>query len=85
MAESAKTSIARRPWLHEHGLYPRRGHIFAFFDKTLYNDYLCLVASNKQQIYVARSQTSAEKFENQSTPKQIRIRRKDSATVAFSW
>jgi len=26
------------------------GHVVAFLDKTLYDDYLCLVASNKQQI-----------------------------------
>ena len=27
-----------------------RGHVFAFLDKMLCNDYLCLVASRKQQI-----------------------------------
>ena len=29
-------------------LYP--GHTFASLDKTFYDDYLCLVALNKQQI-----------------------------------
>ena len=32
------------------------GHVVASLDKTLYDNYLCLVASNKQQIYVGRSQ-----------------------------
>ena len=31
-------------------------HVGASLDKTLYDNYLCLVASNKQQIYVGRSQ-----------------------------
>ena len=29
---------------------PHPSHIVASLDKTLYDDYLCLVASNKQQI-----------------------------------
>ena len=29
---------------------PHPGHVVASLDRTLYNDYLCLVASNKQQI-----------------------------------
>jgi len=28
--------------------YPR--HVIAFLDKTLYDNYLCLLASNKRQI-----------------------------------
>ena len=28
------------------------GKVVASLDKTLYNDYVCVVASNKQQIYV---------------------------------
>ena len=33
------------------GFNPHPGHVVAsLMDKTLYNDYLCLVASNKQQI-----------------------------------
>ena len=33
------------------GFNPHPGHVVAFLDKTLYDDYLCLVASNKQQIH----------------------------------
>ena len=33
---------------------PRHGHVVEFLDKTLYDDYLCLVASTKQQILCAR-------------------------------
>ena len=29
---------------------PHPGHVVASLDKTLYEDYLCLVALNKQQI-----------------------------------
>jgi len=29
---------------------PHSGHVFSSLHKTLYDDYLCLVASNKQQI-----------------------------------
>ena len=32
------------------GFNPHPGHIVASMDKTLYDDYLCLVASNQQQI-----------------------------------
>ena len=41
---------------------PARGHVVASLDKALYDDHLCLVASNKQQIYVERSQP--ENLEN---------------------
>ena len=63
---------------------PHPGHVVASLDKTLYDDCLCLVASNKQQIYVERSQRSIGKLGKWSTPKRVRIRPKDSATVAFS-
>ena len=43
---------------------PHSGHVVASLDKTFYADYLCLVASNKQQIYVGRSQTLIGKHEN---------------------
>ena len=33
---------------------PHPGHVVASLDKTLYDDYLCLVASNKQQIQWTR-------------------------------
>ena len=32
------------------GFNPHPSHAVASLDKTLYDDYLCLVASNKQQI-----------------------------------
>jgi len=37
-------------------------YVVASLDKTLYNDYLCLVASNKQQI--VRGKTSKKQPEN---------------------
>ena len=52
--------------------------------KTLYDDYLCLVALKKQQIYEGRSQKSIGKLGKWSTPKRVRIRPKDSATAIFS-
>ena len=57
------------------------GHIAELLDKTLRDGYVCLVASNKQQIYVGRSQTSTVKLGKWSTPKRVRIRPKNSATV----
>ena len=58
---------------------PLPGNVVATLDNTLYDDYLCLVASNKQQIYVGRSQTSTVKLGKWSTPKRVRIRPKYSA------
>ena len=37
------------------GFNPHSGHVVASLDKTLYDDYLCLVASNKQQIQWTRT------------------------------
>ena len=51
----------RLPWSHDHGFNPHPGHVFASLNKTLYDDYLCLVALNKQQIYVGRSYRSTGK------------------------
>ena len=36
------------------GFNPHPGHVVAYLDKMLYDDYLCLVASNKQQIHWTR-------------------------------
>ena len=36
------------------GFNPHRGHVVASLDKTLYDDYLRLVASNKQRIQLTR-------------------------------
>ena len=60
------------------------GHIVASLDKMLYDDYLCLVALNKQQIQVERSQTLTGKLKNSQLPKQVWIHSKDSAIVTFS-
>ena len=49
------------------------GHVVASFDNALYDDYLCLVASNKQQIYVGKSQTSTGKPGKWSAHKRLRI------------
>ena len=37
-------------------------HVVAFLDKTLYDNYLCLVASNKQRIYAERSQSESLEY-----------------------
>ena len=60
------------------------GHVVASLNKTFYDDYLCLVALNKQQIYVGRSHRSTGKLGKWSTPKRVRIHPKDSTIVAFS-
>ena len=85
MAERVKASFLRQPWSYDHGFNPHPGHFVAFLNKTLYDDYLCLVALNKQQIYVGRSQKSTVKLGKWSTPKRVRIRPNNSTTVAFSW
>jgi len=59
-------------------------HVVAFLDKALYDDYLCLVASNKAVNSVVRSQRNSRKTRKWTTPKQERIRAKYSANVAFS-
>ena len=51
VAEKVKASLLRRAWIHT-------------LDMTIYDDYLDFVTSNKQQIYMERSQTSFEKLEN---------------------
>ena len=85
MAKRVKASFLQRPWSRDHGFNLHPGHVVASLDKTLYDDYLCLVALNKQQIYMGRSPRPTGKLGKWSTPKQVRIRPKDSATVAFSW
>ena len=49
-------------------------------DKTLNDNYLCLVASNKQQICVGKSKTPTGKW---STTKRVRIRSNHSAPSLF--
>ena len=41
------TNLIARYWFNSH-----LGHVPASLDKALYDDYLCLVASDKQQIYI---------------------------------
>ena len=43
------------------GLNPHPGHVVASLDNTLYNDYLCLMTSNKQQIQLAKIQKNPHK------------------------
>ena len=66
------------------GLNPHPDDVVASLDKTLYDDYLCLVASNKQQIYLGRSHKLTKKLGKLITPKRSRAHPKDSATIAFS-
>ena len=40
---------------------PHPGHVVSSLDKTLYDDYLCLVASNKKQIQWTRIRTNPQK------------------------
>jgi len=54
-------------------------------DKALYDDYLCLVASNKQEILWKEVKETTGKTRKWTTPKRVRIRPTYSATVAFSW
>ena len=43
--------------------------VVASLDKMLYDNYLCLVKSNKQQIEEVRGQIQAENLETRVTPK----------------
>ena len=47
MAERVKMSFLRRPWSHDLG---STRTLVMFLHKSLYDDYLCLVGTNKQQI-----------------------------------
>ena len=42
------------------GFNPHSGHVVASLDTTLYDDYLCLVVSNKQQISAWWFRTSSK-------------------------
>ena len=46
------------------GLNPHPSHVVASLDKTLYEDYLCLVASNKQQIQWTRIRRNSQEHWN---------------------
>ena len=60
---------------------PAPGDIVASLNKALYENYLCLVALDKQQIYVEEVKSHPEK---NNCKKQVLIRPKDSSVVAFS-
>ena len=56
------------------GFNPHPGHVVVSLDKTLYDDYLCSVASNKQQIQWTRIRKNPQEHIGSSeTPKQVRI------------
>ena len=48
----------------------------ASLDKTVCDDYFYLVALNKHQIYVAKSEMSIEQLEKRPASKRVRIRSK---------
>ena len=54
MAEWVKASFFKTTLIELSGFNPHPSHVIAFLDKTLYDDYLCLMASNKQQIQWTR-------------------------------
>ena len=52
---------------------PHPGHVVASLDKTLQNNYLCLVASNKQQIQWTSIQRNPREHWINGKYKQVRI------------
>ena len=73
MAERVKASFLQRPESHNLGFNPNPDHAVAFLDKTLFDDYLCLVALNKQQIQWTRIQKIHNNIGSLETLKQVRI------------
>ena len=61
------------------------GHVAVSVDKTHYDECLCLVASNKQHIYLRRSQTSTVGLECGQLLSGWGFVRNKSATIASSW
>ena len=49
--KSVVLMMSRFAWF---GFNQRSGHVVVSLDKTLYDDYLCLIASNKSQIQWTR-------------------------------
>ena len=50
------------------------GHVVTSLDKTLYNDYLCLVASNKQQNHWTEIRRTQQEHQRAlETHKQVQI------------
>ena len=55
------------------GFNPHPSHVVAYSDKTLYNDYLCLVASNKAGNSVDKNSKKSTGTGSSETPNQVRI------------
>ena len=49
---------------------PATGHVVASFDKALYDDYLCLVASNKHKFTWEEAKRQSENLENDQLPSE---------------
>jgi len=64
---------------------PPRGlrRVAASLDKPLYDNILCLVASNYEQFNWEEAKEATGKTWKSATPKRVRIRSKYCATVAF--
>ena len=54
-------------------------------DKTLHDNYICLVESNMQLVKEARSKTQPQNLAAKTTRKRVWICPMHSASVAFSW
>ena len=86
VAARVKESFLQRFWLRDLGFNPHPGQVVASLDKTLYDHYICLVASNKQQSYEARCQTLIESLKyGQLLSEWGRFVRNKSVTVVFSY
>ena len=59
-----RPTIAGLTWFNSHPCL-----VVASLDKTLYDNYLCLMESSKQEIEEVRSKIQAENVKTRSTPK----------------
>ena len=55
------------------GFNSHPSHVVASLDTTLYDDYLCLVASNKHQFQWTKFEEIQRNIELSESPKQVRI------------
>ena len=56
------------------GFNPHSGHVVAALYKTLYDDYVCLMALNNQQKFSGQEFKEIHKnIDTLETPKQVRI------------
>ena len=80
IAERVKLStLIARSWLNLH-----LSHVVASLDKTLCDDYLCLVASNKKQIYVEVKRDS-QSLKLGHLISGWGFLQNENATPAYSW